>query len=75
MKLKDWIDQNNELLNCDLLVKILKSGSYNANDKICEMYLDKLYARKLFGELELKKIGVGNIEVSDHVTIKVLLWI
>ena len=75
MKVKEWIDQNYDLLNCDLYIEALKDGSYNLKDMILETYLSKDYARRIFGDFELMKIGVGKSMNSDHITIKLLIWI
>ena len=74
MTLKEWLDFNQPLLNCDLLVKMLKNGSYHNQDCICELYLGLDYAKKLFGSFELKKVSVGKIDGLDHTTIKVVIW-
>lgn len=74
MTLKEWLDFNEQYLNCDLLIVLLKNGSYKTDDIICKLYMDKGNAKDIFGKYELKQISTGTADYSDHRTIKVLLW-
>ncbi len=76
MKLKNWIEYNKELMNCDLIVCALKSGSFKYSDKIFEAAMNIHHAKKIFGEHEIKRISVGEYPTSsDSYGLKVLIWI
>ena len=73
MKFKEWFDFNSQLLNCDLVVTILRN-SYNRDCLLLEVLMKPQDVADLFGEYELKKVTTGCVANSTYITIKVILW-
>lgn len=75
MKLKEWIEQNENFWDGDLIIKALKYGSYKTDDLLFETVLKRNRAKALFGEYEVKKISIDRYPNSDACTLKAILWV
>ena len=75
MKLKEWIELNEDLHQGDLIVLALKSGSWKKDDQIFRVNLRQDYAKVLFGEYEIKRFRTGQYPNSEVYGTEVLIWI
>ena len=55
MKLKEWIDFNKDIFNGDLLITLIRKGSYSRDDLILESYLSLDDTYTIFGNYELQR--------------------
>ena len=78
LTLKEWAEFNGPVNNQgDVIVAILKHGSYNTDDRLLYSLMRLDDAVALFGDLELRKFSVGTIPdevLGMYNTIKVVLW-
>ena len=73
--LKEWSDFNSGICNYgDLIVCLMKRGSYNKDDTILEATIRTDNAIKLFGNWEMKKFMVGTYPNSEFHGLRILLW-
>ena len=75
MKLKDWIELNENSYSGDLIILALKAGSYKKDDQLFHLSLSKDLAKILFGEHEIKCFRAGRYPNSEFYGIEVLIWI